>query len=458
MAMSEQQAKRVFDKYNPAKDVVRCPNGRAKTRQLLDIYATTAVDLYGIIKRTELADIYNSQQEDQTTGDEIYTLLLPLVLKSHRYMFYKDYIIHREIMPSFELVEYLAFKQSGKRRFIPPADEMRSYQRNSYYENSVWMNVLTGMWQIFGQQPKVADAFYAMKEAMVLNTDLAVIPQVLQRFDLVTETTEQLQDLLDLVTEALNNSRIWENKGYTPNEMAEAMKQRVEAEPTIWKAPKIRSNQKCPCGSGKSYRDCCGITDAAGSACVSKKAMTMFYATWYSLLEFANQQLNIVPELAREQWEVPPDGALLFKIREALWANLWLFDRYLERDEEMPERLIDLIKSWKQRHIRERFIVMQYHAQYAVFMRNNEGKDLTLYAVKGLVNSVAHTLHRPTPVVVEATLLPLDDEIVYDTYLAPLPFELGTSMKEALERAFAETKLKSGIVKHLLSSVGSDSA
>lgn len=45
------KAKKIFEQYNRASDIVRCPNGRAVTRKLLDSYARAAVNLYGIISR-----------------------------------------------------------------------------------------------------------------------------------------------------------------------------------------------------------------------------------------------------------------------------------------------------------------------------------------------------------------------------------------------------------------------
>ena len=65
--MTEKQAKKIFRKYNPADEVVRCPNGRAKMRKPLDTYMRAAVNLYGIISRDEITEIFTSQNEEKTT-------------------------------------------------------------------------------------------------------------------------------------------------------------------------------------------------------------------------------------------------------------------------------------------------------------------------------------------------------------------------------------------------------
>jgi hypothetical protein len=77
--MNKNQAKKIFEKYNNKSDVVRCPYGRAGIRKLLDTYAVAAVNLYGILSKKDLVEIFNEQNEEETTVEEIYILLLEKV-------------------------------------------------------------------------------------------------------------------------------------------------------------------------------------------------------------------------------------------------------------------------------------------------------------------------------------------------------------------------------------------
>lgn len=117
--MSEENAKKIFEQYNCTSDIVRCPNGRAITRKLLDSYARAAVNLYGIISREDFIDIFNKQNIDQTTDEEIYILLLPLVLKDGWYGFYKEFIVHYWFFDDFNQADYLLEHQADKPRYIP---------------------------------------------------------------------------------------------------------------------------------------------------------------------------------------------------------------------------------------------------------------------------------------------------------------------------------------------------
>jgi len=45
--MTKKRAKQIIEKYNPADEVIRCPNGRAHVKKLLDTYARAAVNTVG---------------------------------------------------------------------------------------------------------------------------------------------------------------------------------------------------------------------------------------------------------------------------------------------------------------------------------------------------------------------------------------------------------------------------
>ena len=54
-----------------------------------------------------------------------------------------------------------------------------------------------------------------------------------------------------------NNTRLWANKGHTPNELA-ALYYRGAPTADGTGRKKIGRNDLCPCGSGKKFKKCCG--------------------------------------------------------------------------------------------------------------------------------------------------------------------------------------------------------
>jgi hypothetical protein len=146
--MTEEKAKKIFEKYNRTSDVVRCPNGRAFVRKLLNSYAQAAVNLYGIIRRDDFVDLFNEHNIERTSSEEVYILLLPLVLKEGRYGFYKDYIVHYWFFKSFDQADYLRAHQEDKPRYIPEKGEFLKYEFEGYEDNEHWWNVSCFMWDI----------------------------------------------------------------------------------------------------------------------------------------------------------------------------------------------------------------------------------------------------------------------------------------------------------------------
>lgn len=59
---------------------------------------------------------------------------------------------------------------------------------------------------------------------------------------------------IQLVIDIINNTRLYENNGHTPSELAP---KRTTNSPV--KSPRIGRNDPCPCGSGLKYKKCHGL-------------------------------------------------------------------------------------------------------------------------------------------------------------------------------------------------------
>ena len=194
--MTETQAKKLFDKYNPEGDIVRCPNGRAKMRKPLDLYAKAAVNLYGIIKREDFTAIFNAQNEEQTTADEVYTILLPNVHKSGWYGFYKDYIVHYAVLHDFDWVDYLEREQTDKPRYVPPKKQFLLYESEEYDEFDFWPDAISFMLDAFGCRKETIDGFDEIKNYLTHSIGINEIGAIMEKYNLVLEGEKQAQKFL----------------------------------------------------------------------------------------------------------------------------------------------------------------------------------------------------------------------------------------------------------------------
>lgn len=441
--MTETQAKTIFDQYNREADRVRCPYGRSGVRAQLDAYALAAVNLYGAVRREDLVKIFNGQNEAQTDPEEVYVLLLPLVLKKGHYAFYKDYLVHPDFFDDFEDADHLILEQACKPLYIPDQEELLAYRDIDLLDNIHWDEVFLFLLDAFGDTVETLIAFIEIRAYMMFGDGISELGPLMEKHDLLFERG-QLEHFFDLLVQAVNNTRIWENKGHTPAEMHALMGNRLDQDtdlPRFQKAAKVGRNSPCPCGSGKKYKHCCARYEALGSAQISEAESLEFYKTWMGLLNFVDWKEEVTQEGIDPD---NPDHKLIYQVRQVLWENPSLIDHYI-RDIPLPQEEVDLLRSWRMKFRKGEFLIVEYQDEYAVFLgTSSEGVD-RLYGVKGISEPVSSVVRSPLPVMVEAVLLPFKDKLIYDSLLAPMPLSFGDGARAFFEELHQKAK-KSEII------------
>ncbi len=449
MTEENANAKRIFDRYNRQADVVRCPYGRAASRKLLDSYASAAVNLYGAISREDFVDIYNKQNIDQTTAEEIYILLLPLVLKEGWYCFYKDHIVHYEFFSNFDYVDALLNHQAGKPRYVPEKDDFLQYVTEDWTDGDSWLSVYRFMGGIFGFSEKTLKGFTEIKSYTIYGDGISELGSILDRHNLIFTAENQLSEFLNLLMDAKNNTRLWENNGHTPAELYEISNKLNEniIQFPILQRPKVGRNDPCPCGSGKKYKKCCAVVDAAKSAQLSPDECKLFYETWYGLMGFVNERMGVIRAKIKPEYPNAVSDVSVHKVREVLWKHPELIDEYVEQT-ELPQEKIDILQLWSKKHKQGMLFVLEYRPEYAVVLGVNEQGEDRLYGIKGMTNSIASTLRKNLPAQIDTVLLPFKGKIVYDSFLGSMPISFGegakTTIREARDRA-----IRHGIITSL---------
>ncbi len=445
--MTGAKAKKIFAEYNPVSDIVRCPNGRAIIRKQLDSYATAAVNLYGVISREDLIDIFNKQNTDQTTGEEMYILLLSLVIKNGWYGFYKEFVVHYSFFDDFDQADYLLEYQGEKPRYIPEKSEFLKYINEDYEDNDHWWNVRCFMRDVFDYN--IAESYEEIRNYITYGDGISQLGPILDKHNLIFNGEEQLNKFIKLIIHAKNNTRIWENKGHKPLELHEILSKNsnyVVKFPTLQKA-EVGRNDPCPCGSGKKYKKCCARFNDAKTAQLSSDECRLFYETWYGLLGFVNERLGVIKAKIKPEYPNVVSDVIIHKVREVLWQKPELIDEYISRT-ELPEEKIEILRLWSTNHRKGMFLILEYQPEYAIAIAPNEqGKD-RLYGIKGISNSIANILLRDLPVQVEAVLLPFKGKIIYDSIMSSMQLRFAEGAKENF-REMHDKAIQHGIITSL---------
>ena len=301
------------------------------------------------------------------------------------------------------------------------------------------------MLEIFGSSKNTVDAFYEIKNYLV-RTNGIKIGELLQKYNLILKDQEEAQRFFDLLMLAANNSRKWENKGYTPDEMIKLSANKQPKEPVMNERKKIGPNERCPCGSGKKYKKCCSFLKLSGMANLSYNECELFYNTWYKLLLFVNQKYSIVKTENKTMESFFNDDAQLYKIREKLWTKPQIIKEFLCDTKGLNDEEIRLLQLWEKYHIKGKFLLVKYEPEFAVLMKMQEGENSLLYAVKGLKTSIAEIMHRQLPVMLETVLLPFKDKIIYDSFFSSHNVNFGNGIQKIFEDEYTKAKALYGII------------
>lgn len=147
-----------------------------------------------------------------------------------------------------------------------------------------------------------------------------------------------------------------------------------------------------------------------------------FYAAWYPLLNWVNEQRQVLSGAPPISWDhfTPPQQ--LVAIRDALWADDSLRQTFVaENPAGLSKELLDLVASWRVRQVGT-FTVWKHYKKHTVFF----SEDDQAFAVLGLQSDLEDIVPQP-PCYVSAVLLPFGDRIITDGLIVGSGTPGGTS-------------------------------
>ena len=113
-----------------------------------------------------------------------------------------------------------------------------------------------------------------------------------------------------------------------------------------------------------------------------------------------------------------------------------------ENPNKLNEELISIIKSWNEKKINKEFVLYKYEDEYALFI-----DDYNIYYVKGLEERIRDMIpEQKLPIFVKTVLLPLNDNIIYDSYIQQYNVSLGNNLRKIwhdnYKKLLKENKIK----------------
>lgn len=233
-------------------------------------YCVACTNLYGIVPYAEVVGIFNQQNEKETCIEEVLANYQNMVLREVFFELQGEYFVH-EAIDGEEEFNALLDRQSDKPYYVPAKEELLKYAEDDYFERNEAYRKLKEY--ISAHIIKDEDAAEELCSDLQLvccfgDGQADIMNQFLVR-DIEFESEQQVYEIGQLVYDLNNTTRMWDNRGYTPKEMFELGLSKEE-EPQmvgmmaqkqgtyVREGKKIGRNDKCPCGSGRKYKYCCG--------------------------------------------------------------------------------------------------------------------------------------------------------------------------------------------------------
>lgn len=266
------------------------------------------------------------------------------------------------------------------------------------------------------------------------------------------EDIDEANEYLQLIMNLHNNIPHYALYGYSPNELMKIKIEKRKLEENK-KKEKIGRNDPCPCGSGKKYKKCCmnkvinvDFRNEKYDDCIEEEYSRMFFVLKNLLFDYTNRKYHINDELEdfEDICEAQPED--IIEIREKIWNDKNVIKEYInENPNKLNSDFIYILKQWNEKKINKEFMLYKYEDEYNVFI-----DDDNIYYVKGLKDRIREMIpESELPMFVKTVLLPLNNKIIYDSYIEQYNMYLRKGARDIWNQKYKEM-LKENKVKYEL--------
>jgi len=170
-----------------------------------------------------------------------------------------------------------------------------------------------------------------------------------------------------------------------------------------------------------------------------------FLRLYNSLLVYVNNKYKIVQNLSHYKDIFDQDPEEIERLKERLYSDPGQIDSYVQENPAgFSDEELKIISSWRH-FIKGRFYLIRFMKSYAVFL--DESHPPRAYGVKGL--AMQWDLVTNLPRIIEATLIPFKDKIIFDGAFSCYNLFFGPEMKRNILDRFRQAKAGYGIITSL---------
>ena len=230
-------------------------------------YIRATTNLYGIVSLEKVVEIYNQQNEKSISLEDLNRFIQ---IQGEYFEYMEGCFVHEAVFVD-DSFSRLKAEQANKPYYIPSKKNLLKYADDSYVEGTKeYKELYTYIQENMVKDPEKADELTDdIQLTCALDFSLDAVMDKFIRRGISFKDESNIRELLPFIINLYNNTRMWENRGHTPNELSTKMGKPYPSPLQETGSPigqsslrndarkKVGRNDPCPCGSGKKYKKCC---------------------------------------------------------------------------------------------------------------------------------------------------------------------------------------------------------
>jgi hypothetical protein len=164
----------------------------------------------------------------------------------------------------------------------------------------------------------------------------------------------------------------------------------------------------------------------------------LFFRLYHSLLLYVNNRYKILEGLHRPSDLHKLDPEDLKKLKDRLYGTPDLIDSFVkDNPENLPSDEQEIASTWKN-FVRDRFYIVRHLKNHTVFLDSSHPPKA--YGVLGMITSFEEMMGPGLPIMVDATLLPFRNQIIYDGTLLSFNIIFGSGIRRRINDSYSQAK------------------
>ncbi len=180
---------------------------------------------------------------------------------------------------------------------------------------------------------------------------------------------------------------------------------------------------------------------------LSKEDALLFHKLMNSLLFYVNKKLNVIKNVNTLKEFLHNDIQETRPLRKKIFSEKCNFiDLYLqENPDSLNKEELTIIASWK-KYKAGKFFIVKHAKEYSLFFNSDNQKA---YGVKGITDSFEEKFDGYSPIMVDITLIPFREDLIYDGLFMPFNISFGGGMRKSLKSESEEAIREFGVITSL---------